>query len=105
MQDWIEGDDGFRHSADDSRRMGDPALVATEIGEAALPGEIRRYDDETPLALVDDPERLAEQDFLVQGSATKVGIRLLPVVRKWVYRRDTLTVRAESWSVWTSGVY
>ena len=52
-----------------------------------------------------DPDRLLEQDSLVQGSDSKVGVRLLPVVRKWIYRRDTLTVRATSWSVWTTGVY
>ncbi len=104
-QNWREGADAFRHSADDTQESGDPSLITEQIGEAALPSRIRAYDDDSPLAHADDPERLVEQDALVKGSASKVGIRLLPVVRKWLYRRDTLTVRAESWSVWTTGVY
>ena len=104
-QNWREGDDEFRHSEDDTQMVGDPSLITSQIGEAALPSRIRAYDDDNALAYADDPERLVEQDALVKGSASKVGIRLLPVVRKWIYRRDTLTVRAESWSVWTTGVY
>jgi hypothetical protein len=105
VTDWREGDDTFRHSADDTPRGGDAGFIAEEIGAAARPDRIRRYAPDHVLATVDDPERLIEHDSLVPGSASRVGIRLLPVVRKWIYRDDTVTVRAEAWSVWTQGVY
>lgn len=98
---WLPGDDAYRHSADDSAVSGDAAAIAERIGERSRPGWIRRYDDDTAFAQADDPAMLVEEYGMVRGSASNVGIELLPVVRHWIYRDDSITIRADAWSVWT----
>lgn len=98
---WLPGDDAYRHSADDAAVSGDPAAIAERIGERSRPGWIRRYDDETAFAQADDPAMLVEEYGMVRGSDSSVGIELLPVVRNWIFRENSITIRADAWSVWT----
>jgi hypothetical protein len=104
VTNWTRGDDNHRHSEDDASQGGDPAEIADTAGRYSLPDLVSRYDDDSPLASADDPALMVEEDSLVQGSVSKVGIRMLPVVRNWIYRDDSITIRSEAWGVWTRDI-
>lgn len=96
---WTDGEDDSRHSEDDARVMGSADAFQTTLTQTALPRDLSQYLPDAPLADVDTPERLILQFRMVQGASTRTGIDLLPVVRNWIYRRDSMNIRSEAWSV------
>lgn len=98
---WNEAGDGYRHSADDIRIGGDPAVVGDAIAGTAQPGWLEAATGEpTPFSGLTDTAGLQEANALVSGTDSRIGIRLLPVVRNLIYRDNTITVRSEAWMVY-----
>jgi len=104
MVNWMVGNDERRHSTDDRRIVGSGNAVMNAADQIAQSQRLREQGVDHPMtALPDSAAVLASTDF-VRGTSASLGIPVLPVIRNYVYRANSLSVDASAFMVWSGGL-
>ena len=108
IADWDAGDDGRRHTYDDSASGGSPMSFSDDIVQSSSPDgagwsiiQQAAGDRLSPLLGQPNPAALFG---LVEGEANAT-VELLPAVKSLLYNADSIEVESRAWMTWTKGIY
>lgn len=103
IQDWTEGDDRSRHSADDTATAADPTMAARILANPSHPSQLNGYLPGNEISQLSDSSLLAGFD-LVTAREHSEYIQLLPAVRHLLYDRESIRLEADACLAWTKGI-
>ena len=108
ISDWDAGDDGRRHTHDDSFSGGNPMSFSDAIVQSSSPNgagwsiiQQAAGDQLSPLLGQPNPAALFG---LVEGEA-QANVELLPAVKSLLFDADSIQVESHVWMTWTKGIY
>lgn len=110
VRDWETGDDGKRHTPDDTWTGGNAARFSDEViaRTVAADAEWRTWDDldnkPNPVAGMRSTFNPSAHFGLVRGDA-ETRTDLVPAVRHLIYDAPHIELATEVWMTWTTGIY
>ena len=103
IQDWSEGGDDSRHSADDTATSADPTMAARMLTGPSHPDRLDLLVPDNAVSELADSSLLAGFD-LVSARERSEPIELLPAVRHLLYDSETIRLQADACLAWTKGI-
>jgi hypothetical protein len=104
LRDWTTGPDNAAYTRDDEPVQGDAVLFSQGLLDHARPAALAGCLPNNPLSPMADPANLMAGLRFVRGSADSGPISLLPITRKLIFGRDTITLESEAYLIWTKGL-
>ena len=99
------GDDGAKYSADDEEDGGDPSLVSGYILVHSTPDRLQSFAGPNRVSRAAlGGGTMISQFELTRGRDTE-SVQLLPVVRRQMYRGNSIEMESEVFMPWLKGLY
>ncbi len=105
MYAWTEGSDEKRYTRDDVSVYATNAVDSVqEVYGLAQPDDLATYLPTNNLSRLGMSTDNMDEFFLVRGYKSD-SCPTLPVIRKLVYDKDSISMESYAWLVWTEGIY
>jgi hypothetical protein len=104
LRTWAPGDDGVSHSADDRRIGGSADVFRRDVMDPMRLGSLADRVDPGPLGEAGGPGNMMPAFRFVHGVGREGPVALLPVVRRLLYREESILIESETWMTWTGGL-
>lgn len=99
------GPDGSTYSADDRRVLGGAGEAYDRLVGPMVPHQMRRYSPRSEVAQMRDENDMLIAMGLVPGTGRRLGLPVLPVVRRLFFNRQTVDVEVRVWSTRTGDIH
>ncbi len=108
IEAWETGEDGRRHTRDDTTTPGDTLAFDLQVVSATSPDEAGwQVIEQAPgdrLSMLRGAYNPAPLFGIIEGTAHE-EVPLLPAVRSLLYDAESVDVESRVWMTWTRGIY
>jgi hypothetical protein len=104
LRTWDPGDDEVSHSADDRRIGGSADAFRQDVMDPMRIVALADRVDPGQLGEAAGPGSMMSAFRFVHGAGREGPVVLLPVVRRLLYREETILIESETWMTWTGGL-
>ena len=99
------GRDGFTYSVDDQMIGGGAGEAYDRLAAPMVPNQMRRYSPRSEVAQMRDENDMLIAMGLVPGTGRRLGLPVLPVVRRLFFNRQTVDLEVRVWSTRTGDIH
>lgn len=104
IQNWTPGPDGHAYTRDDQAILGSATLISESIVARAQPAALAALQPDNPVSPLADPAAVLSGFSFVRGHSASGPIPLLPLTRRLIFGRDSISLESEVYLIWTRGI-